>query len=286
MFLPKIPIRIRRSRWKFSYTVVTVAVLATILVWLKHEALWTFIDFIRDREAIVAFLDQLGFIGPLVFMALIGLQVLIASLPAEPLNVAGAYVYGFVNGFLMSWLVSVAVSQAVFYLARHTGRQIVERFVPANMLDKWTRIAGEKGMIFFMLAFVIPPVPSDLMNYVAGLSAISGRRFFVANLFGRIPVIALFTLVGANGFSITPTIIVGLTVFGVLMLMAWWYYIVRERPDAAIASRSALSNADHSDIHESPPCTHLPFKILGSIHNISFSVNLYLGFCMSRQGKG
>lgn len=248
MFLPKIPIRIRRLRWKlkFSYTMVAVAVLVTILVWLKHEALWRFVDFIRDREAIVAFLDQLGFIGPLVFMALIGLQVLVASLPAEPLTVAGAYAYGFVSGFLMSWLVSVAVSQAVFYLARHTGRRVVERFVPANMLDKWTRIAGEKGTIFFLLAFVIPPVPSDIMNYVAGLSAISGRRFFVANFFGRIPTIALFTLVGANGFSITPTIIVGLTVFGILMMMAWWYYIVRERPDAAIASRSALSNADRS----------------------------------------
>jgi uncharacterized membrane protein YdjX (TVP38/TMEM64 family) len=146
--------------------------------------------------------------------------------------IAGAYAYGFTAGFLMSWLVSVVVSQAVFYLARYAGRPVVERFVPAELLDKWTRTAGEKGTVFFLLAFVIPPVPSDILIYVAGLSAIDGRRFFVANFFGRMPMIVLLTLVGANGFRITPAILVGLTVIGVLMLLAWWVFILRERPDA------------------------------------------------------
>jgi uncharacterized membrane protein YdjX (TVP38/TMEM64 family) len=147
--------------------------------------------------------------------------------------IAGAYAYGFFGGFMISWLVSVAASQAVFYLARYAGRPVVERFVPAKVLNKWTRTAGEKGTIFFLLAFVIPPIPSDIMTYVAGLSSISGRRFLVANLIGRMPMVALFTLVGANGFSITPTIIIGLTVIGALMLVAWWYFIMREQTDAA-----------------------------------------------------
>jgi 1-acyl-sn-glycerol-3-phosphate acyltransferase len=153
------------------------------------------------------------------------------TLPVSIL-LAGAYAYGFVRGFLMNWLVTVAVTQAVFFLARHAGRPVVERFVSAKLLDKWTRTAGEKGTIFFLLAFVIPPIPSDIMVYVAGLTAIDGRRFFVANFFGRFPMIALFSLVGASGFSITSGLIVGLTVFGVLMLIAWWYFVVRGRPDA------------------------------------------------------
>jgi len=199
-----------------------------------------FIDFVRGRQAVVDYLDQLGFIGPLVLMGLVGLQVLIPSLPAEPPMIAGAYAYG----FLMSWLVSVAASQAVFYLARYAGRPVVEHIVPAKVLDKWTRTAGEQGAAFFLLAFVIPPLPSDILIYVAGLSAIEGRRFFVANFFGRMPMILLLTLVGANGFRITPAMIVRLTVISILMLVAWLYF-VRQRPDAE--SGGAQSQAGHAE---------------------------------------
>ncbi len=226
------------SNYTNKFAKLLPAIIITVLIliifgWFVQDPLWSFINFVRDRQAVSAYLDTLGFIGPLVLMGLVGLQVLIPSLPAEPPMIAGAYAYGFTAGLLMNWLVSVAASQGVFYLARYAGRPVVERFVPAGLLDKWTQRAGEKGAVFFLLAFVIPPVPSDILIYVAGLSAIEGRHFFVANLFGRLPMIVLLTLVGANGFRITLVMIVGLTVIGVLMLLAWWYFIMRERPDAA-----------------------------------------------------
>jgi uncharacterized membrane protein YdjX (TVP38/TMEM64 family) len=207
-----------------------------IVLWFNRDALLAFIDSVRDREAVIACLDQLGAIGPLVLMGLLGLQVLIPSLPAEPLMIAGAYAYGFTAGFLMNWLVSVAVTQGVFYLARHAGRPLAKRFVPPRLLDRWMQKAGEKGAVLFLLGFVIPPVPSDIMIYVAGLSAVDGRRFFVANLLGRMPMTLLLTLVGANGFRITPATIAGVTTAGVLMLAAWWWYrrAAHLRPDGAV----------------------------------------------------
>jgi uncharacterized membrane protein YdjX (TVP38/TMEM64 family) len=239
---------------KLMVKTAAIFVPLAILLWFNQDAVRAFIDFVTDREAVVAYLDQLGFIGPLVLMGLVALQVLIPSLPAEPPMIAGAYAYGFTAGFLMNWLVSVTVSQAVFYLARHAGRPLVERFVPAKLLDKWTRIASEQGTVFFLLAFIIPPVPSDIMIYVAGLSAIDGRRFFVANFFGRMPMIALLSLVGANGFRITPAMIVALTVIGVLMLFAWWY-LMRERPTTAANSVQSQAGWSPPRPAEAPPTT-------------------------------
>ena len=229
---------------KYPKSVVIIApvvFMLAILVWLNQDTFWVFIKFIGDREAVVDFLDQFGLIGPLVLSMLLGLQVLIPTLPAERLMIAGAYAYGFLGGFLISWLVAVAASQAVFYLARHAGRPFVERLVPTKLLDKWTGIASEKGMIFFLLAFVIPPIPSDIMTYVAGFSAISGRRFLVANLIGRMPMVALFTLVGATVFTITPALIIWLTVIGLLKLLAWYYFIMREKPAAQATGRSPVT---------------------------------------------
>jgi uncharacterized membrane protein YdjX (TVP38/TMEM64 family) len=170
--------------------VATVAFIA-ILAWCHRDALWAFVGLLRDREAMIALLDQIGFIGPLVLVGLVGLQILIPSLPAEPPIIASAYVYGFVSGFLMSWLGIVVFTQAVFFFARHACRPVVAWFVPEKLLQKWTRVASEKGAMFFFLAFVLPPIPSDLMVYVAGLSAIDQRRFFVANFFGRLPMVVL-----------------------------------------------------------------------------------------------
>jgi uncharacterized membrane protein YdjX (TVP38/TMEM64 family) len=221
-----------KSIVKFVLPISMATVLLALFYWRNQEAVMAFLDFVRDRKAVSAYLDEIGFIGPLVLMGLVGLQVLIPTLPAEPPIIAGGYAYGFLSAFLINWLATVVVTQAVFLLARRAGRPLVGKFVPDEILDKWARIVGERGTIFFLLAFVIPPVPSDIMVYVAGLSAIDAKRFFIANFFGRIPMVALFTLVGANGFSITPAFLFWLTFFGIIMVVAWWYFIVRERPSA------------------------------------------------------
>lgn len=188
-------------------TLAAVVLLLTILALHYHDALWAFFNFVRDRGAVAAYLDHLGLIGPPVLMGLIALQVLITWLPGEPMMIAGAYAYGFVGGFLINLLVTVAVSQTVFYLARYAGRPVIERFIRPDLLQKWTRVADGQGMSFFLLAFLLPPIPSDLMNYVAGLGGITGRRFFVASLIGRVPMIAFFSLVGSRGVNIAPTTI-------------------------------------------------------------------------------
>lgn len=221
--------------------ILITTLMLVILAWHFKDEIRAFLDFVRDREAVAVFLDQLGILGPLVLSFLLALQVLIPTLPSEPVMIAGAYAYGFSGGLLVSWLVSVAASQVVFYLSRYAGRPLVERFVPSRALDKWTRTAGEKGTLFFLLAFVIPPIPSDIMTYVAGMSRISAGRFLLANLVGRLPLVFLYTLVGAHGFRITPGVIAGLTITGVLMLAAWWYFIIREHAGSSKSTRSRFA---------------------------------------------
>jgi uncharacterized membrane protein YdjX (TVP38/TMEM64 family) len=228
---------------KLMVTMTAIVVPLAILLWFNQDAVWAFLDFVRDRNAINAFIDEIGFVGPLVLMGLVGLQILIPWIPSEPPIIAAGYAYGFVSGFLMSWLVSVAATQAVYSLACLAGRPVVERFVPVKALDKWTRIASKGGTIFFLIVFMNPLLPTDIMVFVAGLSAIDARRFFVANLLGRMPLVALLTLVGSSSFRITPAVIVGVTVACVLMLVAWWY-LVRERSDI-VAGRSDLAVEAH-----------------------------------------
>ena len=126
-------------------------------------------------------------------------------------------------------IASVAASQAAFLLARWAGRPIVERLAPAEMLDKWNKMAAQKGLVFFLVAFMLPIFPGDLMNYVAGLSSISGVRFFIANLLGRLPRIALITAIGAYGVELSVWVWVLILLVAASMFLVWQYGLARRQ---------------------------------------------------------
>jgi len=63
---------------------IAIVVGLVLLLRFNRDAERTFADFARDRQAVVAYIDHLSTVGPLVLMGLIGLQVLIPLLPAEP----------------------------------------------------------------------------------------------------------------------------------------------------------------------------------------------------------
>lgn len=136
----------------------------TLLLWF-WQPIWEFVRIVADREAVIAYLEQFGIVGPLLLALILVLQV----------------------------------------------------------------ISMQKGMLFFLFAFMVPIFPADVMNYVAGLSALSGRRFFVANLLGRLPGVVLMTAVGAYGFqfSLTIWLVVGLASVG--MFLFWRTLFVRNR---------------------------------------------------------
>ena len=176
---------------------------------------------VSDREAVSAFLTQIGIAGPLLLGLILVLQVVVAAIPGHVLMISGGYVYGFGVAFFVNLVATVGGSQAAFLLARWAGRPVVERLAPADVLDKWNKVSEEKGLIFFLLAFMLPIFPADVMNYVAGMSSLSSSRFFIANLFGRLPGVLLLTAVGAYGFELSAWGWLVILVVAAVMYFAW-----------------------------------------------------------------
>lgn len=204
------------------------ASLGLALLWWYRQPVGAFLAFLQDRGAVTLYLHQLGVVGPLVLAFLLALQVVLGSISGQILLISAGYVYGFWPAFWLNLLTIVGTSQLVFGLARWWGRPLVTRVVPAAILNKWMPLAERKGMGFFCLAFMTPIVPGDFLNYVAGLTPLSGWRFAVANVCGRVPSTLLFTLIGSTGMQLTPTLLAGLLVVGLLALMAWAWFVGRQ----------------------------------------------------------
>ncbi len=205
-----------------SFTLLLVLCGLLMLCW--RVPLVNFIEWLSDRQAMTEFIQGYGVWGPVLYISLLVLQVFIALIPGQALILAGGYVFGFFPALVMTAVGAVVSSQIAFYLARWAGRPLAYRLASQKVIDRWERISAGQGILFYFLTFVLPIFPSDAMCYVAGLGVISSRRFFIANLLGRLTSSTFMTMIGAYGLDLPPAIwiIASLAILGFYFI--WLYY--------------------------------------------------------------
>lgn len=199
-----------------------------LLIWFRQPVAELLVV-VSDREAVAAYLAQFGILAPLLLSIILVLQVIVAAIPGHALMVGGGFVFGFGPAIAISLLATVLGSQIGFLLARWAGRPLIEKLAPVDVLDKWYDVSARKGLLFFMFAFMVPIFPADVLNYVAGLSSLSARRFFVANLVGRLPGVLLMTAIGAYGFQLSLNVWLVIAAAGLLLAGSWWLLFGRRR---------------------------------------------------------
>ncbi len=208
------------GRFPLILKISAAAIGISLMFWLS-QPIGDILHIISDREAVALYLNQFGVLAPLLLAVIMVLQVIVAAIPGHALMVGGSYVYGFWAAFCLNLTTTVVGSQIAFWLARRAGRPLIEKLAPVDLLTKWYDVSAVKGVRFFVCAVMLPIFPADIMNYIAGLSSLSPRRFFIANLFGRLPGVVVLTAVGAYGFQLSLNAWIGIAIAGVVMLVAW-----------------------------------------------------------------
>ena len=123
--------------------------------------------------------------------------------PAEILNAAAGYVFGFGVGFplvLGSWVLSGLASYAV---GRHAARPLLYRIAGEERFLRIERMIHRGGVLVLLAVRLIPIMPFSLMGYVCGAARIPLWRFTWTTAVGYAPITAYFTYVGSRleGFS-------------------------------------------------------------------------------------
>jgi uncharacterized membrane protein YdjX (TVP38/TMEM64 family) len=211
-----------RTIFKYQRLLVGLLFSAGLLaLWLLRLPVYHFMTWVSDRQAVAAYIQQVGMWGPLALFALLVLQVFLAVIPGHALILAGGYVYGFTPGMLITLSSTVLGSQIAFLISRRFGRAVVYRLADPDHIHRWDRLANRQGTLFYFFTFVLPIFPSDLMCYVAGLGTISSLRFLIANVLGRGVCAAFITLIGSNGLQM-PVVFWVSAVLGLAILYAAW----------------------------------------------------------------
>ena len=177
-----------------------------IFVLLSAAAAWfigrPMVRFAREPEAFRQWVAGHGIWGMAAYTGMVFLQVLVAIIPGEPLEIAGGYAFGAVWGTLLCLLGAFLGSVAVFAVVRKWGVPLVEVFFPREKLEKLSFLkTSPKRTALLWLVFTVPGTPKDLLCYFAGLMELKWPSWLLIASVGRLPSIVTST-VGGNALGL------------------------------------------------------------------------------------
>ena len=172
---------------------VFVLLSAFILIFIGRPM----IRFAASPDRFRAWVGEKGLWSRFAYMGMVFLQVLVALIPGEPLEIAGGYAFGPVEGTLLCLFAAALGSVAVFFFVRLLGIKLVEVFFSKEKIRslRFLRSSPQRDLLF-LLVFTVPGTPKDLLCYMAGLTDIKFPVWLLICSLGRIPSILTSTLGG------------------------------------------------------------------------------------------
>ena len=172
----------------------------------------------EDPAQFQALVDSYGVWGRLIFVGMVVLQVVVAFIPGEPIELAAGYAFGFWEGSLLTLAGFIIGSWLVFALVRKLGVKLVEVFFPPEKILEFSFLKNpKKTKTVAFLLMLIPGTPKDFLSYFAGLTQLTLRQWLVIVAVGRIPSLVTSTATGAAAGR--QNYILSVVMFGITLLL-------------------------------------------------------------------
>jgi len=183
-----------------------------------------------DAGRVTELYRGLGIWAVVISLGLNILQTFIVFMPSVFLSGANAIVFGLFWGTLISWLGEVIGAAIAFVVYRYFGRATVEELENSReYLKKIDEMSTRRGFGIVLVLRILPAMPSGVINLLAALSKISFSAYILATAIGKLPSLALETLIGHDLFSWQENLGRLLTVTGIVVLGYVVYRLVGVR---------------------------------------------------------
>ncbi|MBQ0079573.1 MAG: VTT domain-containing protein [Eubacterium sp.] len=173
--------------------IVTIVIIVPIFIFVRHPEA---IQFLKDPHQIESFLGEHKYIGMPIFLLCNIVQV-IFSLPGQVFQLAGGYVFGFFLGLILSFIGVAIGATCAYFISRELGHDAMHTLFGESKVTQYLeQLNSKKGIIILFIAYLIPGMPKDLFNYVAGLSDIRFKPFIMVCMAGRLPGMCASLIIG------------------------------------------------------------------------------------------
>lgn len=182
----------QRTWWRDGRVrLVLLAVILLVLFVVERQRGWDDTALLRSR------VEAAGAFGGLVFM--VGYAVLcLLPAPKAVLTVLGGVLYGWWLGALLSWSAALLGACIAFAVGRLAGRDVVDRKT-GGRVERVDRSLAEHGFAAVLAARLVPVLPFTVLNYIAGVTAVTWRPYLAGSALGMVPGSLAYAALGAWG---------------------------------------------------------------------------------------
>lgn len=151
----------------------------------------------EGRAQFKAYIDGIGVLGWFVTLGIQLLQIFIALIPGEPIELMLGFVWGPWIGMLTCLLGIFIGTMIIFLLVKKFGRPFVQKIVGDKDLSTYKFLSNPRNLdLTVFILFFIPGTPKDALTYITALSPINPVRYLIIATVARIPSIITSTLLG------------------------------------------------------------------------------------------
>ena len=155
------------------------------------------LDLKDDQNVLRLWIDAHPVASAVIMIIICAIQVIIAFVPGEVVEIAAGYAFGAWWGAALCVIGITLGSVIVLLLAKRFGRKLVESFYPREKLESIPILndAKKRNAIVAVL-FLIPGTPKDLLTYIIGLTEMSIPLYVLLTTLSRFPSVIMSTLGG------------------------------------------------------------------------------------------
>ena len=212
---------------KKKRTIAIVSIVAVILASLIIAILLgkPIANALKNKEQFRETINNTGFWKYPLMIGIVALQVIIALIPGEPIEIIAGYVFGGFWGMVLC-LIGLALGSLVIIAAvKKYGMRLVALFVQKEQMEnmKFFKDSKKRDLTTFLL-FLIPGTPKDVLTYLIGLAPVNVWKYLLITTIARIPSVVTSTMGGkmlaTNNFKWA------IIIFGATMVLSAISYLI------------------------------------------------------------
>lgn len=177
----------RKTAARILLTVILLTGIAAAVIWREH----------LSADSVEAWIGQLGWMAPLVFIAGYALATVFFA-PGLLFTLAGGALFGPLLGTIYNLSGATIGATLAFLTARYLSSDWVAQKTGKRLRPLVDGVA-EEGWRFVAFVRLVPLLPFNLLNYALGLTKIRLSHYIIASFIFMAPAGAAYTYLGYVG---------------------------------------------------------------------------------------
>jgi uncharacterized membrane protein YdjX (TVP38/TMEM64 family) len=178
-------------------------------------------------DALRAVLDRWGRLAPVVYVAAVVIEVLVAPIPGTLLYAPGGALFGGFMGGTLSLIGNTIGAAIACGVGSAIGEGALARRLEGTKAAQYRDAIRERGVWVVLLLRVNPLTSSDVVSYMAGAAGVPIWRVALGTFIGMAPLCYAQSYLAEQIFDILPGAIYVLIASGLLYVLALVIWLTR-----------------------------------------------------------